>query len=372
MEPNIWNIEQDYQRFRQIIRGKIKQDLKKYISNRELIGKKGKDLVSIPVPQIELPEFRFGRKSQGGVGQGDGEPGTPIAPGDPGDENGGEAGNAPGNHILEVDMTIEELAQILAEELELPRIQRKGSNKIQTEKDRYSGISRVGPESLRYFRRTYKEALKRQIVSGEYNSLNPLIIPIHEDKRYLSWKVKQCPESNALVIYMMDVSGSMGDTEKEIVRIELFWIDTWIRSQYKGVVIRFITHDAVAREVDRETFFHTRESGGTVISSAYELCENIIEDEYPSELWNIYVFHFSDGDNWAGGDTAHCINLLKTKILPKVNLFGYGQIESDSGTGQFGRELESGIKTTDNFIVSYIKNKESIYQSIKDFLGKGN
>ena len=120
-----------------------------------------------------------------------------------------------------------------------------------------------------------------------------------------------------------------------------------------------------------ETFFHTRESGGTVISSAYELCNKIIEDEYPQELWNTYVFHFSDGDNWSGGDTDRCINILKTDILPKVNLFGYGQVESTYGSGQFIRELESNVTDTDKLVLSRIENKDDIYQSIKEFLGKG-
>ena len=70
--------------------------------------------------------------------------------------------------------------------------------------------------------------MKRQITAGTYDPANPLIVPIHEDKRYLSWKTKPTPESNALIVYMMDVSGSMGDEQKEIVRIETFWIDTWI------------------------------------------------------------------------------------------------------------------------------------------------
>jgi len=83
----VLNIEQDYLRFRQIVRGKIKQDLKKYISQGELIGKKGKDFVSIPIPQIEMPSFRFGRRNTGGVGQGEGEPGTALSPGDV-DEDG--------------------------------------------------------------------------------------------------------------------------------------------------------------------------------------------------------------------------------------------------------------------------------------------
>jgi sporulation protein YhbH len=367
----VLNIEQDYLRFRQIVRGKIKQDLKKYISQGELIGKKGKDFVSIPIPQIEMPNFRFGRRNTGGVGQGEGEPGTPLAPGDVDEDGKGQAGNAPGAHILEVDLTLEELAKILAEELELPRIQAKGSARLKTVRDRYSQISKVGPESLRHFKRTYKEALKRQITAGSYDPLNPYIVPIHDDKRYLSWKTKERPESNALIIYMMDVSGSMGDEQKEIVRIESFWIDTWIQTNYNGVVTRYIIHDAVAQEVDRETFFHTRESGGTVISSAYELCHKIIYEEYPQELWNIYVFHFSDGDNWSGGDTDRCISLLKADLLPKVNLFGYGQVESTYGSGQFIRELENNVNNIENLVLSRIENKDDIYQSIKDFLGKG-
>ena len=367
----VLNIEQDYSRFRQIVRGKIKQDLKKYISQGELIGKRGKDFISIPIPQIEIPSFRFGRRQAGGVGQGDGEPGTPIAPGDVEDEGAGQAGNAPGAHILEADLTLDELAEILGEELELPRIQPKGSNRIQTERDRYSQISRVGPESLRHFKRTYKEALKRQITSGAYDPSNPVIVPVHEDRRFLSWKTKTRPESNAMVLYMMDVSGSMGDEQKEIVRIEAFWIDTWLQSQYKGVVTRYIVHDAVAQEVDADTFFHTRESGGTVISSAYELSKKIVDEEYPEEQWNIYTFHFSDGDNWSGGDTDRCINLLKSDLLLKVNLFCYGQVESTYGSGQFIRELEDSLGEFDNLVTSKIESKDDVYQSIKDFLGKG-
>ena len=355
----VLNIEQDHQRFRQIVRGKIKQDLKKYISNCELIGKQGKDFVSIPVPQIELPSFRFGQAGSG-VGQGDGE-----------FSDTGKAGNAPGEHLVEVDLTRDELATILGEELALPRIQPKGTDRVTTERDRYSQVSRTGPESLRHFRRTYREALKRQISAVTYNPGNPTISPIHEDKRFLSWKTKQRPESNALILYMMDVSGSMGDEQKEVVRITSFWIDTWIRANYKGVQTRFIIHDAVAAEVDRETFFHTKESGGTVISSAYELCAKIIEEEYPEDLWNVYIFHFSDGDNWSGGDTDRCVELLKNHLLPMVNLFGYGQVDSTYGSGQFIRELESTVSGEEKMVTSRIENKDAIHKTIKDFLGKG-
>ena len=365
----IAKIEKDLSRFQQIVKGRIRKDLRKYISKGELIGKRGKHMVSIPITQIEIPRFRFGRKEMGGVGQGEGEEGTPLAPGE--EEGAAEAGDQPGSHILEVVVTLEELAQILGEELELPRIEPRGKKNIQSAKANYTGIRRVGPESLRHFKRTYKEALKRQVISGTYNIKKPIIIPINEDRRYRSWKVTKNPVSNAVILYMMDVSGSMGDEQKEIVRIETFWIDTWLRSQYEGIENRYIVHDAAAREVDRETFFHLREAGGTVISSAYKLCAQIIEKEYPASEWNIYPFHFSDGDNWTGGDTELCMKLLADVLVPQANMFCYGQVESRYGSGKFIKDLEAHFTDEEKVVTSNIKDRDGIYDSIKDFLGKG-
>ncbi len=363
-------IEQDHNRFKQIVRGRIKQNLRNYIGRGELIGRKGRDLVSIPIPQIDLPRFTYGPRESGGVGQGQGDVGQVIGAGEP-EEGGGQAGNAPGEHLLEVEVTLEELAQILGEELELPAIVPKGRKNIVSEKDRYVGIAATGPESLRHFKLTYKEALKRQIASGAYDPLRPRVVPIRRDRRYRTWKVNVEPESNAVIIYMMDVSGSMGDEQKEIVRIESFWIDTWLRSQYDGIEVRYIVHDAEARLVDREIFYHTRESGGTVISSAYRLAEQLVAHEFPPEEWNIYFFHFSDGDNWSQGDTEECIRLLNVSLLPGANLFCYGQVESPYGTGQFLQDLKDSLGGDERVALSQIENKEAIHASIKDFLGKG-
>src|SRR5688500_70028 len=178
-------IERDRRRFEEIVRGRIKQDLKRHITRGELIGKRGDELVSIPLPHIELPHFRFGQRERGGVGQGPGEPGTPIGgDGEIGEGNG--AGDSPGHHIREVELTVQELAEIIGEELELPRIERKGSDSLTVSRNRYTGIKRSGPDSLRSMRRTYKEALKRQLASGVYNSRKPLIVPLKDDMRYRS------------------------------------------------------------------------------------------------------------------------------------------------------------------------------------------
>jgi sporulation protein YhbH len=363
-------IERDQNRFRQIVRGKIRQNLRKYVSHGEMIGRKGRDLVSIPIPQLDVPDFRYGHNGSGGVGQGDGEEGDPISPGKPGHGHG-EAGSEPGAHIMEVEVSLEELAEILGDELELPRIEPKGKQNITEEKYRYSSIRRTGPESLRHFKRTYMQAMRRQISTNTYDQSNPIVVPIREDKRYRSWSTIQLPVANAVCIYMMDVSGSMTDEQKEIVRIEAFWLDTWLKSQYDGVETRYIIHDAAARVVDEETFYHTRESGGTRISSAYRVCVDVMKREFPPDEWNIYCFQFSDGDNW-GEDNEQSLQLLREEILPHVNLFCYGQVESPYGSGEFIRALRGGVDDPEEkLVLSEIADKEAIFESIKAFLGKG-
>jgi len=163
----------------------------------------------------------------------------------------------------------------------------------------------------------------------------------------------------------------MGDEQKEIVRIESFWIDTWLRHHYKDLDLRYLVHDAAAREVDRETFYHLRESGGTKISSAYQLLSQIIAQDYPTSDWNIYPFHFSDGDNWGSGDTEVCVKLLEETLLPASNLFCYGQVESPYGSGQFLKDLRSHFPEQEAIVLSHIAGKDQIYDSIKEFLGRG-
>jgi len=364
-------IDRDQHRFRNIVRGKIRENLRRYVNHGEMIGRKGHDLVSIPLPQLDVPHFRYGDNGRGGVGQGEGQEGQPIARGDQDGEGTGQAGSDPGSHIVEVDVKLEELAEILGDELELPRIEPKETARIQQEKARYRSIRRVGPESLRHFKRTYVEALKRQVIEGDYDHRRPRVVPIKDDRRYRSWETTPEPQANAAIIYMMDVSGSMTDDQKEVVRTEAFWIDTWLRSQYDGLERRYIIHDAAAKEVDEQTFYHTRESGGTRISSAYRVCADVIKRDLPAESWNVYLFQFSDGDNW-GEDNRQAMQLLNENLIPHANLFCYGQVESPYGSGEYIRSLEATFgKHHEKVVLSEIQDKDGIYESIKQFLGKG-
>lgn len=363
-------IDRDKTRFRDIVRGKVRDNLKKYINHGEMVGRQGKDLVSIPIPQLDIPHFRYGDNGTGGVGHGNGDEGQPIGKGSA-EDGDGPAGNAPGSHVLEVELDLQELAEMMGAELELPNIEPKGDANLTDEKARYNSIRKTGPESLRHFKRTYVQALRRQIATGSYNYLKPRIVPVGEDKRFRSWSTQQQPQANAVILYMMDVSGSMTDEQKAIVRTESFWIDTWLKSQYEGVERRYIIHDAVAKEVDEHTFYHTRESGGTRISSAYQVAHELIEASFPVSEWNIYCFQFSDGDNW-GEDNKQSLAILRNHILPVCNLFCYGQVESPYGSGEYIRSLQEEFGADETrLILSEIENKEAIYGSIKKFLGTG-
>ena len=355
-------IDQDVTRFRRIVKGEIRNNLKRYVAKGELIARQGDRAVSVPLPQINLPKFTFGDRNGGGVGQGEGEVGDGV---------GEEAGEKEGQHDLEVEVSLDELAQILGEELALPRIKPRGSQQVEADLRRYKSIRRTGPRSLRHFKRTFRHALRRQVMLGTYDAKRPIVVPIPEDERFRSYEVQRIPDSSAVILYMMDVSGSMGNEQKEIVRNTAFWLDTWIRSQYRNVEVRYIVHDASAREVDRHTFFHLKESGGTKISSAYRLCDEMIEKDYPDAQWNIYCFHFSDGDNWSGGDTAECMRLLEEELFKKANLFCYGQVKSAYGSGQFKHDLDQRFPARDELVTADIPDKDGILDCIREFLGRG-
>ena len=145
-------VDTDVSRFRRIVRGQIRKNLRRYVSQGELKTLQGGRVVSVPLPEIHLPRFTFGDRGGSGVGQGEGEAGEGV---------GGEPGEESGEHELEAEVTLEELAQILGEELELPRIEPRGRQNLVTDVRRYRDIRRVGPRSLRHFKRTFKNAMRR-------------------------------------------------------------------------------------------------------------------------------------------------------------------------------------------------------------------
>lgn len=363
-------IDLDHDRFRKIVKSRVRQDLRRYITHGGFdLAKPGQNPIRVPIPHINTSRFRFG--DNGGVGQGPGNIGDSIGTG--GNQPGGGAGQGHGDHQVEVDLTLEELADILGEELGLPRIQPRAQETLESTKWKLRGIQPNGPEGLVHKKRTWLRALKRSIGSGEWTLGQPLkITPIRPDKRYRAFQPTTVPRTNAVVFYMMDVSGSMGEEEKTIVRTTSFWIDTWIRRHYQGIESVYIIHDSDALRVDRERFYKTTESGGTKISSALALCAELIRMQYAPQHHNLYAFHFSDGENWEG-DNEECKRILEAHILPAVNLFGYGEVlrdHRDDDGAMFGRYLDQSIRD-EKAIVARIQGKGAIVDAIRKFLGTG-
>ncbi len=381
------NIPESERRFKDILRGKIRKDLKEFIKSDRLLGKKGKDKLSIPIHHIDIPKFKHGKSDSGeGVGQGDGDEGDIIRK--RGEEKGKDrkAGEHIGEHEIELDITLEELAQILQEELALPNIKPKGKRMIYTEFLRYHGLRRVGPDSLLRFTPSYLKALERQLASGTYDFEKPIITITHDDKRFRSWQTQSKPESDAVIVYMMDVSGSMSEEHKTIARKISFWTDLFLRKQYKGIQSVYIIHDYEAQEVDEKTFFHTTTSGGTRIASAYDLASRIVEKRFSPVEWNVYCFHYSDGDNW--GDNTPELKILRESLIPQSNLFCYAQIDlipawyssyhkqfggGSYPEGRFLQDMKTFIEANhyENIAVYQLRGDDDILSCIKAFLGKG-
>lgn len=362
-------IGRDLDRFHKIVRGKVRENLKKYISHGELIGRKGKDAVSIPIPRMDLPHFKHGQKGSGGIGQGDGEVGDPVGSGgNPGDGTG-EAGSEGGSHVLEVEMKLDELAKMLGETLELPDIEPKGKNTLETQSSRKVTHRHAALNQRVVFKPTFKRALIRSLSSGiSVEDLPAKGYPQKPDKVNRFFEDEPNPEANAAVVHMMDVSGSVTDEMKEMVRTEAFWIDTWLKHTYKGLVQKYIIFDAKAKEVDEHTFYHTRESGGTVISSALKEFKSLIERELPPDQWNIYGLLYSDGDNW-GEDNKPSIALIE-ELVEMVNMFGYTQTKSPYGSGDFIKVMNKLAELRENIRSHEVKTKDDIPDALKVLFGK--
>jgi len=359
-------IEANRQRYRDIVKGKVRENLYRYINQIDITGKQGNDLVKIPLPRIEIPRFQYGLRDRGGTGQGDGEPGDVL--GRDGQEQGNEqAGNQHAEHQYEI--TIDEFVEIISDELGLPDLKPKDSAQINNPEYHIKGIRRTGPRGLIVKKRSLLEGLKRGLAAGSY--IPGVIVPEKSDFRYRDFKLVENPNLNAVVIFMRDVSGSMNEQKKKIARTLASYSHAYLRKQYKGLEECFIAYDGKPWEIDNaEDFFNITSRGGTHISNAYKFVNETIDDRFPSKNWNVYVMHLTDGESLSRDDDNRSINFIKG-ILPKVNALFYAQIMQDKGF--YGRlKDEFPLRSDDCPIRAYILNNNGqILPAMKTFFAPG-
>jgi uncharacterized protein len=354
----------DQERHKEKIREAIKKNLGEIVSEESIILSDGKKTLKVPIRSLDEYRFRYdpGRQNHSGQGDGDSQVGDVIATEPrPGQGRGPGAGDQPGNEYYEADVTIDELAGLIFEDLGLPFLEEKKLAEMEIEDVRFTDVRKVGPMANLDKKRTIMENMKRNAAHGDARFKDIK----NEDLRFKVWEPTIRYQSNAVVIAMMDISGSMGEFEKYIARSFYFWMVRFLRTKYNNVKIVFISHHTEAKEVTEEEFFAHGESGGTQVSSAYELALQIIQERFNPDDWNIYPFHFSDGDNlpW---DNERCVNLVH-RLMQMCNIFGYGEIREGHYRSQ-STLMSAFSKIQDRkFISVTISDKKEVYPALRKF-----
>jgi sporulation protein YhbH len=382
IQRNDWSLQRkgiiDQDRHKERVKEAIKKNLGSIVSNEAIILSDGKRTVKVPIRALDEYKFRFDYRKKKHVGQGDGKTrvgdviGRESQQGQ-GQGTGQQGGQDGGGEYYEAEVNIDEIAALIFEDLQLPFLEEKAKKAVQAKTTRFNEIRRTGVMANLDKRRMILENIKRNAREegkARFGSVRK------EDLRFKTWEETLRYESNAVVISMMDVSGSMGEFKKYIARSFFFWMVRFLRTKYDNVEIVFISHHTEAREVTEEQFFTQGESGGTVVSSAYQLALEIINQRYRPADWNIYPFHFSDGDNYYS-DNEEAVRLAD-QLIAACNLFGYGEI-GEEGASSYRRSsgallsiFNDRLKGKERFVGVRIDDKEDVYPALKQFFGKRN
>jgi uncharacterized sporulation protein YeaH/YhbH (DUF444 family) len=413
------------QRFLRRARRQIKEAVDKAVNERDVAdaGKGGK--ISIPSKGISEPRFRHSHTS------GDHErvfPGNQeYVPGDKipkppqgGGEGGGKDASEDGEGADEFVFALSraEFLDILFEDLELPDLIKATLKETQAVKPQRAGFSNYGTTPNLNVLRTMRNSIGRRMVlnrpatsaivdlqnemaelqakdeldaqqrlrlaelTNEIEALKrrqraiPYIDPV--DIRYNRFDPKPEPKTKAVMFCLMDVSGSMGQHEKDLAKRFFILLHLFLQRKYERVELVFIRHTHLAQEVDEETFFYSRESGGTKVSTALVEMQEILKKRFPVSEWNIYAAQASDGDNIAN-DTGYCVELLENELLPVCQFYAYVEILTEQEVSRYagtsnGKELWRGYRAVDEqwakFSMKHIAKRSDIYPVFRELFAK--
>ncbi|MBE3590793.1 MAG: DUF444 family protein [Firmicutes bacterium] len=295
-------ISQDVQRHKERVREALKSRLPEVVAREDIVTAPTGRRLRVPVRFLDDVRFRPAPPA--------GDDATPAAGGE------GLPGLDHEEPAVEVELTLEEIADLLFETLRLPNLQPKTAED-ETPQEAVEGVARQGPAPRLDRRRTLLERLK---TGG----------PLREDHlRFRDARPRPRPVARAVVVFVRDASGSMDDDKRFRVRAAAFWTLSWLRRQYPHVESAFVVHDTAAEEVDEHAFFHVGVMGGTLISTGLELAAEILEARYPRQEWNRYVLFFSDGENWPG-DREDLIAAVR-RLHEACELVAYGEVEAGRG-----------------------------------------
>ena len=366
----------DRKRHKGKIEKAIKEGIHDIVAEESIIGKDGKKKIKIPVRGIKEYRFVYGNnesnKRVGSAPEKDIKRGQKIGDGQKQKSDGNKPGNEKGDEFYEVEITLEELSHYLFSSLQLPDLEKKALTKVSSDKIKRKGYRPQGIKPRLDKKKSVIRKLKRlKAQERNENSDEDNNESFHDsDLVYRHFKPTKKYSSNAVIFFVMDVSGSMTKEKKFIARSFFFLLYHFIRSKYENTELIFVSHDTAAKEVSEEQFFSRGSSGGTLVSSGLELVHEVIQSRYHPSLWNVYTFQCSDGDNWPE-DTEKVLSFVD-KIKDCSQFFGYAEISTDKQGSWFEESKLSKVyepKTARNFKSGIIKSKEEIWPLFMRFFG---
>lgn len=374
----------DRRRHKAKIQEAIRRGIYEVVADESIMGQNGNKKFKIPVRGIKEYRFIYGDNSGKQVGSAPGKDikrGQKIGEADDeqqGQGPGKQGTNDKGEEFYDVEITLDELAQYLFDELELPDLERRQLSNINQEKLKRSGYRSDGIMPRLDRKKSAIARIKRMKAAGfdPDKAEEGETFPFHEDDlKFRHYKKKEEPCTNAVIFFIMDVSGSMSQDKKFLARSFCFLMYQFLRSKYEQIELVFITHDVEAREVDEEAFFTQYTSGGTIVSTAIELANEIVDKRYHPSSWNIYTFQCSDGDNFASDNVKFLEEVYALKQV--CQLYGYCEIDPDKNNMSYSYE-SGGYQTLYDLLqplrdkklqTAYVIKKEDVWKAFRTILG---
>ena len=373
----------DRRRHKRKIDRAIKDGIQHIIAEESIIGKDGKKKILIPVKGIKEYRFIYGdgqhNKRVGAAPGRNIKKGQKVGQAKKKGASGRKPGREAGEEYYEVELTLEELASYLFNDLELPELERKKFKFVTEKRPKWKGYRAQGLRMRLSKKQTLKNKIKRKLGTRRVNEVNENPdegedeerFPFHNsDLMYRHFKTKPKENSSAVVFFIMDVSGSMSTQKKYIARSFYFLVYQFLRYKYDEIEIVFISHHIDAKEVSEEEFFSRSPSGGTMISPALVMMQDIVQKRFHPSMWNIYGFHCSDGDNWSE-DNDKCLNETH-KLIDLCQVYCYCEITPKGE--EYGRDFSKTFENykifmNKNFKMIHMKDSADIWPSFKTIFG---
>ena len=400
------------QRFIRRYKKQIKEAVSDAVNKRSVTDSSSGESISIPQRDISEPIFHQGKggdREQVHPGNDQFSTGDKIERpkggqgGGAGDGDASDSGEGQDDFVFSISK--DEYLDLLFEDLELPNLQENQLDKLVQMKTHRAGFCSDGMPSNIDIVRSLQGSLARRVAMSagkkrrlaelegqlamereQADSDQAIIALLQEeieqlkqqikavpfidnyDLRFRNYEKRPHPTSKAVMFCIMDVSGSMDQATKDMAKRFYILLYQFLTRSYKDIEVVYIRHHTQAKEVDEQEFFYSQETGGTIVSSALKLMNEIIKERYDSEQWNIYVAQASDGDNWAD-DTPHCGEILRNKLLNAVRYFAYIEITTRAHQSLW-REYQSITQTHSNFAIQHIQSVEDIYPMFRELFKK--